>query len=113
MANRRVRVFLGHLCLVLATCALGQGPTAAQSPPVPVVELDAAQMYEAADPRPTLNLAALESLALGRNPTLTQANARIAMSQGAAEQAGLYPNPTADYVAEQIGVNRRTVTCPT
>ena len=52
-----------------------------------------------------LGLPELESMALSRNPTLTQAGARIAMSQGAAFQAGLPPNPTIGYQAEQIGVD--------
>lgn len=50
------------------------------------------------------NLAGLEQLALQRNPTLVQAVARIDMSRGKALQAGLYPNPTIGYAAEQIGV---------
>lgn len=48
-------------------------------------------------------LESLESLALERNPTLVQANAQINISRGAALQAGLYPNPTVGYTAEQIG----------
>jgi cobalt-zinc-cadmium efflux system outer membrane protein len=54
-------------------------------------------------PPPTLNLAALEQLALERNPTLLQAGANIEAAQGRAEQAGLYPNPTVGYAGERIG----------
>src|SRR5215472_13428347 len=54
-------------------------------------------------PPPILNLAALEQLALERNPTLLQAGANIEAAQGRAEQAGLYPNPTVGYSGERIG----------
>src|SRR5262249_49596753 len=57
----------------------------------------------AEQPPPTLNLAALEQLALQRNPTLLQAGANIEAAQGRAEQAGLYPNPTVGYAGERIG----------
>jgi cobalt-zinc-cadmium efflux system outer membrane protein len=50
-----------------------------------------------------LNLAALEQLALERNPTLLQAGANIEAAQGRAQQAGLYPNPTVGYAGERIG----------
>ncbi len=53
-----------------------------------------------------LTLADLESLALQRNPTLTQAAALIEASKGKAVQAGLYPNPTIGMEAEQINANR-------
>ena len=53
-----------------------------------------------------LSLADLESLALQRNPTLTQAAALIETSKGKAVQAGLYPNPTIGMEAEQINANR-------
>lgn len=49
------------------------------------------------------NLESLEQLALERNPTLVQAGAQVAISRGAAIQAGLLPNPTAGYVADQVG----------
>src|SRR5260221_1397070 len=58
----------------------------------------------AAEPLPpTLNLAALEQLALERNPTLLQAGANIEAAQGRAQQAGLYPNPTVGYSGERVG----------
>jgi cobalt-zinc-cadmium efflux system outer membrane protein len=50
-----------------------------------------------------LNLAALEKLAVERNPTLLQASANIEAAQGRAQQAGLYPNPTVGYTGERIG----------
>ena len=51
-----------------------------------------------------LNLAALEDLACRNNPTLTQARAQVQGELGKAIQAGLWPNPQLQYVAEQIGV---------
>src|SRR5262245_51613 len=51
-----------------------------------------------------LSLAGLEQIALQRNPTLVQAAARVDISTGKALQAGLYPNPTVGYAAEQLGV---------
>jgi cobalt-zinc-cadmium efflux system outer membrane protein len=58
----------------------------------------------AAEPLPPrLNLAALEKLAVERNPTLLQAGANIEAAQGRACQAGLYPNPTVGYAGERIG----------
>jgi len=52
-----------------------------------------------------MGLADLEQIALERNPTLVQAGAQVRISRGAALQAGLYPNPTVGYVAEQIGAD--------
>jgi cobalt-zinc-cadmium efflux system outer membrane protein len=58
----------------------------------------------AAEPQPpTLTLAALEQLAVDRNPTLLQAAANIEAAQGRAQQAGLYPNPTVGYAGDRIG----------
>jgi cobalt-zinc-cadmium efflux system outer membrane protein len=51
-----------------------------------------------------LTLAALQELALGRNPTLVQAAAQAEMARGRALQSGLYPNPAVGYVGEQIGL---------
>ena len=52
----------------------------------------------------SLTLAALEQMALERNPTLVQAATQIDISRAKALQAGLYPNPTIGYQAELIGV---------
>lgn len=51
-----------------------------------------------------LSLEAVESLASQHNPTLVQATAQIQANYAKALQAGLYPNPTLKYIAEQIGV---------
>lgn len=48
-------------------------------------------------------LAEFERIALARNPTLRQAAAQLDAARSRAFQAGLYPNPTVGYVAEQIG----------
>jgi outer membrane protein, heavy metal efflux system len=49
-------------------------------------------------------LADFERLALERNPTLKQAFAQFEAARSRSFQAGLYPNPTIGYTAEQIGV---------
>src|SRR5262249_31308749 len=63
-----------------------------------------AYSLEAAEPAlPPLHLVDLEQMALRRNPTLAQAAASVEASQGKAQQAGLYPNPTIGYIADQVG----------
>ncbi len=54
-------------------------------------------------PMAVLDLADFERLAIERNPTLRQAEAQLDASRSRSFQAGLYPNPTIGYVAEQIG----------
>lgn len=51
-----------------------------------------------------LTLDDLISIAEANNPTLRQAQMQITGEMGKAIQAGLYPNPTLRYSAEQIGV---------
>ncbi len=51
-----------------------------------------------------VTLEELESLAWAHNPTLIEATAQVHGAGGAALQAGLYPNPTVGFAAEQIGV---------
>jgi len=51
------------------------------------------------------SLETLLSLAAQNNPTLLQARLHINAELARAMQAGLYPNPTASYVAEQIGLD--------
>ncbi|MGV3486955.1 MAG: TolC family protein [Planctomycetaceae bacterium] len=51
-----------------------------------------------------LTLADVEALACQGNPTLLQARAQVQGAIGKAIQAGLWPNPTLIYSAEQIGV---------
>ena len=48
-------------------------------------------------------LPGFEQMALARNPTLRQAAAQLEAALSRSFQAGLYPNPTAGYIQEQIG----------
>lgn len=50
-----------------------------------------------------LSLSTLEQLALANNPTIGQADARVRALRGRWLQAGLPPNPTAGYLATEIG----------
>ena len=49
-----------------------------------------------------LSLADLERLALDRNPTLAQAESQIDAARGRAVQAGMWPNPSVGYTAEEV-----------
>ena len=51
---------------------------------------------------PLVELAELERLAFENNPTLAQARAEIRTGEARRLQSGLYPNPTAGYVGEEI-----------
>ena len=62
----------------------------------------AARVNQQAPARPALRLEDLEQMALRRNPTLAQAAARIRAARGRKIQAGLYPNPSAGYTADEI-----------
>jgi outer membrane protein, heavy metal efflux system len=53
--------------------------------------------------RPRMTLADIEGMALANNPTLARASARIQAAQGQWTQVGLPPNPTAGYLATEIG----------
>jgi cobalt-zinc-cadmium efflux system outer membrane protein len=64
----------------------------------------AGQAVPAARP---LGLADLEQMALTGNPTLAQAAANVEAARGRTLQAGLYPNPTIGYNAEQLGLRGR------
>lgn len=43
-----------------------------------------------------------QKMALANNPTLAQAQTFVTGARGLARQAGLWPNPTVGYVAEEI-----------
>jgi outer membrane protein, heavy metal efflux system len=75
-------------------------------PPVPPEPSIVAEFgpQPAAEPA-AFSLAALEQMACQNNPTLLQARAQVQGALGEAIQAGLWPNPTAVYIGEQIGVN--------
>lgn len=54
-----------------------------------------------------LTLADFEAMALGQNPALAEAAARLSALRGKYVQAGLPPNPTAGYTAGEIGDSGR------
>lgn len=58
-------------------------------------------------PQAPLTLADLEGMALGNNPVLAQAAARVEAARGQWVQVGLPPNPTAGYSAAEIGDSGR------
>jgi len=66
-----------------------------------VLEVIPLPPVESASDELTLNY--FENIALGNNPTLVQANARVQAAQGRRVQAGLYPNPEVGYTASEIG----------
>ena len=51
---------------------------------------------------PGLRLEDLEQMALASNPTIAQVQANVRLSAGLARQAGLYPNPTVGYYADEV-----------
>lgn len=74
--------------------------------PEPPIGLEAGAVGKARpdDAAGGLTLDTLLSLACQNNPTLRQARLQVAGELATAMQAGLYPNPTLTYQAEQIGV---------
>ena len=89
--------FLGILIL-LPVNAAGDGPPAKEKNRMAM----AARMNQEATARPALRLEDLEQMALQNNPTLAQAAARIRAVRGQKKQAGLYPNPSVGYTAEEV-----------
>ncbi|MGH9159050.1 MAG: TolC family protein [Vicinamibacteraceae bacterium] len=68
-----------------------------------LVTFGAARVSAQTPPQTTpITLAALEEMALELNPTLKQADAGIDAARGRAQQAGLLPNPTIGYTAEEV-----------
>ncbi len=51
---------------------------------------------------PALRLEELEQMALQHNPTVAQAAARVRAARGQTIQAGLYPNPSVGYTADEV-----------
>ena len=51
---------------------------------------------------PVMRLEDLEAMAVGRNPTLAQAEASIRAAEGRRRQAGLFPNPIVGYFGEEL-----------
>jgi cobalt-zinc-cadmium efflux system outer membrane protein len=52
-----------------------------------------------------LTLAELQQIAMANNPLIRQAAADVAAAQGAARQAGTYPNPTFGYEGDTVGTS--------
>jgi cobalt-zinc-cadmium efflux system outer membrane protein len=69
----------------------------APPPPVPV-----------APEQKRMALADFESIAMGNNPTLMQASARVGSLRGTWTQAGLYPNPRLTYRGDEMGDENRS-----
>lgn len=53
--------------------------------------------------RQTATLPEIEQIAIAANPTLAKAGAEIEAARGRWTQAGLYPNPTIGYAADEMG----------
>jgi len=77
------RVILGVFTVLFAMSAPSLGQTSASDPK-------------------TISLEELQEMALQHNPTLWQATANVRAAEGRKKQSGLYPNPTAGYVGEEI-----------
>ena len=72
----------------------------APMPPEPIPSASAA-------PPSGISLEELQSIAVANNPTLAQAAARVDAARGRWIQAGLYPNPSIGYMADEIGMAGR------
>jgi cobalt-zinc-cadmium efflux system outer membrane protein len=107
-----------------AAAALAQVPTNALRPaaesglqmsPVGQAELPAVSKppepvppgHPQAAPPPPMTLADLDRMAETNNPTLAWAAARVGAARGEWTQVGLPPNPTAGYLASEIGDDGR------
>jgi len=69
------------------------------------LEFAAAGEFVPPAPGSSRTLAEIEQLALENNPTIAQVQAMYGAAQGRHLQAGLYPNPTAGYMASEIGAD--------
>ena len=52
-----------------------------------------------------ITLSELKAIALSGNPTLVQAAMHVEAARGKRQQAGLYPNPTIGWEADEMGIN--------
>ena len=114
----RLPFLLAFAASFVPLAARSQTPT---HPNGPVVHSSAAQADQPLEPTPDdrqelvpageatsgrsdgLTLTDLEQMALQNNPSLSQAYARVEAARGVWLQVGLYPNPVAGYVAEEMG----------
>ncbi|WP_166822503.1 TolC family protein [Thalassoroseus pseudoceratinae] len=83
---------------------LTEAPEDVVPPPNAVLHWELGESGEVA-PGEVYDLSTLLELASANNPTLRQANLQISGTLAMAQQAGLYPNPTLAYLAENIGVD--------
>ena len=86
--------------MVRLTIALAVYTAAILAPAATAAQTAAAQA--AREAAPVLTLAELERIALENNPTLAQASSEIDAARGRAKQAGLLPNPTVGYAADEV-----------
>jgi cobalt-zinc-cadmium efflux system outer membrane protein len=89
---------------IIVVVLLSAMPCRATGAPINAVLASSAGPASSEILQAVINLATLEQMALERNPTMLQARAQVELSRGRAIQAGLLPNPSVGYVAEQIGV---------
>jgi cobalt-zinc-cadmium efflux system outer membrane protein len=86
--------------VVIQAAAL-QANDAPPMPPEPIPR------GESAPRQSGITLEELQAIALSNNPTLAQAAARVEAARGRWVQAGLYPNPSIGYMADEIGMAGR------
>jgi cobalt-zinc-cadmium efflux system outer membrane protein len=80
-----------------------QGADPPPSPAAPLAEQITPAQAAGAQPA-IITLADVQSIALANNPTLAQSASRVDAARGRWLQAGLYPNPSVGYMAEEIGM---------
>jgi len=91
------------IVLAMASCgAVAEPPTEAL--PLRLPNVESVQALPAAE---GLSVAEAESLAVGASPSLASIEARVRAARWQALQNGLKPNPTAGYVANEIGADGR------
>lgn len=76
-------------------------PSAFEAPEI--LKSDTTNSPKQADLPAAMTLDELEQIALESNPTLVQAGMAVQAAEGRRLQAGLYPNPSAEYIADEIG----------
>lgn len=95
-------LFISLVTALFGVRAAAQLPVAEQQAfqPLPLAE---AESVPQPLPAPSITLAELEQIAIGNNPTIAQAEARVAAARGNWLQVGLPPNPTFGYQGNEIG----------
>ena len=80
-----------------------QQPVPTTAEPLLQPPIDGELLPPVATPNAAVTLQELEQMALTSNPAVAQADARIRALRGRWVQAGLPPNPSAGYMASEIG----------